>query len=223
MAKNFHSELVVASYDDHIRKLIPGYALVHQQIDAILTTHLPETAHILIVGCGTGYELSYLLQRHPNWTFTAIDPSLKMLEQAQKNIESCQGTERVEFIQADTQNLNKDHQFDAALAILVAHFIPQEYKTDFFQDIYQSLKADGFLLTYDLMQHEDVTELKIMQQMVEYSGLNTKQSANMIERLEQDFDLISVQSLKEILTKVGFKHSRIYCQIMNYYGLLIQK
>ncbi|MGE8538741.1 MAG: class I SAM-dependent methyltransferase [Acinetobacter sp.] len=223
MAKNFHSELVVASYDDHIRKLIPGYALVHQQIDAILTTHLPETAHILIVGCGTGYELSYLLQRHPNWTFTAIDPSLKMLEQAQKNIESCQGTERVEFIQADTQNLNKDHQFDATLAILVAHFIPQGHKTDFFQDIYQILKADGFLLTYDLMQHEDVTELKIMQQMAQYSGLNAKQSANMIERLEQDFDLISVQSLKEILTKVGFKHSRIYCQIMNYYGLLIQK
>lgn len=223
MAKNFHSELVVASYDDHIRKLIPGYALVHQQIDAILTTHLPETAHILIVGCGTGYELSYLLQQHLNWTFTAIDPSLKMLEQAQKNIESCQGIERVEFIQADTQNLNKDHQFDAALAILVAHFIPQEYKTDFFQDIYQSLKADGFLLTYDLMQHEDVTELKIMQQMAQYSGLNAKQSANMIERLEQDFDLISVQRLKEILTKVGFKHSRIYCQIMNYYGLLIQK
>ena len=73
MAKNFHSEVVVASYDDHIRKLIPGYELVHQQIEAILSTELPENAHILIVGCGTGYELSYLLQQHPNWTFTAID------------------------------------------------------------------------------------------------------------------------------------------------------
>ena len=82
MAKNFHSELVVANYDEHIRKLIPGYELVHQQIDAILTTHLPEIAHILVVGCGTGYELSYLLQRHPNWIFTAIDPSATMLEQA---------------------------------------------------------------------------------------------------------------------------------------------
>ena len=88
MAKNFHSEVVVASYDDHIRKLIPGYELVHQQIEAILSTELPETAHILIVGCGTGYELSYLLEQHPDWTFTAIDPSAAMLEQVSKNLNS---------------------------------------------------------------------------------------------------------------------------------------
>ncbi len=50
MAKNFHSEVVVASYDDHIRKLIPGYELVHQQIEAILSTELPETAHIFNSG-----------------------------------------------------------------------------------------------------------------------------------------------------------------------------
>jgi tRNA (cmo5U34)-methyltransferase len=152
MAKNFHSELVVANYDEHIRKLIPGYELVHQQIDAILTTHLPEIAHILVVGCGTGYELSYLLQRHPNWTFTAIDPSATMLEQAQKNIGLDLGSQRIRFIQTDTQSLNQDNQFDAALAILVAHFIPSENKTEFFQDISDSLKTDGILLTYDLMQ-----------------------------------------------------------------------
>ncbi|WP_216934326.1 class I SAM-dependent methyltransferase [Acinetobacter sp. BY484] len=223
MAKDFQSEEVVAGYDTHIRKLIPGYELVHQQIDAILMTHLPETAHILIVGCGTGYELSYLLQRHPQWYFTAIDPSHTMLEQVQKNIESCNGKERVQFIQADTQNLNQDHQFDAALAILVAHFIPQAHKTDFFQDICQSLKPKGFLLTYDLMQHEDATELKVMQQLAQHTGLNAKQSERMIEQLEQDFHLISGQDLTALLTKVGFKRSIIYCQIMNYYGFLIHK
>ena len=88
MAKNFHSEVIVAGYDDHIRKLIPGYELVHQQIDAILTAELPETAHILVVGCGTGYELTYLLVHHPQWQITAIDPSRAMLEQAQNTIRS---------------------------------------------------------------------------------------------------------------------------------------
>ncbi len=35
MAKDFHSATVVAGYDSHIRKLIPGYELVHQHINAI--------------------------------------------------------------------------------------------------------------------------------------------------------------------------------------------
>ena len=54
MAKDFQSQTVVDGYDQHIRKLIPGYELVHLQIQAILKTHLPEHANVLIVGCGTG-------------------------------------------------------------------------------------------------------------------------------------------------------------------------
>ena len=37
MAKDFNSPQVVEGYDEHIRKLIPGYELTHQQVDAILT------------------------------------------------------------------------------------------------------------------------------------------------------------------------------------------
>lgn len=73
MAKDFKSQSVVDGYDLHIRKLIPGYEVVHQQIQALLKTYVKEHAHILIVGCGTGYELGYLLQLFPHWTFTATD------------------------------------------------------------------------------------------------------------------------------------------------------
>lgn len=78
MAKDFNSQKVVELYDDHIRRLIPGYELMHQQVDAFLQSALSADAEILIVGCGTGYELEYLLKRHPTWTFTAVDPSLSM-------------------------------------------------------------------------------------------------------------------------------------------------
>ena len=222
MAKNFHSEVVVASYDDHIRKLIPGYELVHQQIEAILSTELQETAHILIVGCGTGYELSYLLQRYPDWTFTAIDPSFAMLEQARKNLNSID-QQRVKFIESTIQELHHPDTFDAALAILVAHFIPNLEKDGFFQAIYQCLKTTGLALTYDLMQLEDQQDIKIMQKLAQQTGLSVTQSTKMIERLEQDFHLLSAQNFKALLTKVGFKQCKIYCQIMNYHGFLFRK
>ncbi|MCO8073588.1 class I SAM-dependent methyltransferase [Acinetobacter lwoffii] len=222
MAKNFHSEVVVASYDDHIRKLIPGYELVHQQIEAILSTELPETAHILVVGCGTGYELSYLLQRYPDWTFTAIDLSAAMLEQASKNLNSID-RQRVKFIQSTIQELHHPDTFDAALAILVAHFIPNSEKNRFFQAIHQCLKTNSLALTYDLMQPEDQQDIKIMQKLVQQTGLSVVQSTKMIERLEQDFHLLSTQNFTALLTKVEFKQCKIYCQIMNYHGFLLRK
>ena len=88
MAKTFNnSPKVVEGYDEHIRKLIPGYEVIHQQVDAILQLVLPPNAHIiLIVGCGTGYELEYLLKRHPNWKFTAVDPSLTMLQKLRNRL-----------------------------------------------------------------------------------------------------------------------------------------
>ena len=82
MAKDFNQPFVVDGYDAHIRKLIPGYELVHLQISALLKTYLPEQAHILVVGCGTGYELRYLTQQFPQWQFTAIDPAENMLHKA---------------------------------------------------------------------------------------------------------------------------------------------
>ncbi len=222
MAKNFHSEVVVVSYDDHIRKLIPGYELVHQQIEAILSTELPETAHMLIVGCGTGYELSYLLEQHPDWTFTAIDPSFAMLEQARKNLNSID-QQRVQLIQSTIQELPHLDTFDAALAILVAHFIPNSEKNGFFQAIYQCLKTNGLALTYDLMQPEDHQDIKIMQKLAQQTGLSMVQSSKMIERLKQDFHLLSAHNFTALLTKVGFKQCKIYCQIMNYHGFLLRK
>lgn len=54
--------------------------------------------------------------------------------------------------------------------------------------------------------------------MAQQTGLSVQQSENMLARLQQDFFLISVEDLNELLTKVGFKQHKIYSQIMNYYG-----
>ena len=194
---------------------------MHQQIEAILSTELSETAHILVVGCGTGYELSYLLQRYPDWAFTAIDPSAAMLEQVSKNLNSID-QQRVQLIQSTIQDLNQPDTFDAALAILVAHFIPNSEKR-IFQAIYQCLKTNGLALTYDLMQPEDQQDIKTMQKLAQQTGLSVVQSTKMIERLEQDFHLLSAHNFTALLTKVGFKQCRIYCQIMNYHGFLLRK
>ena len=211
-------------YDQHIRKLIPGYELLHLQIQAMLKTYLPEHAHVLIVGCGTGYELSYLLKQHPTWTFTAVDPSPTMLEKAQQLLSTTHSdVARVRFVHGDTMALQESAQFDAALAILVAHFIPLEAKPFFFADILRCLKTQAILLSYDLMRSSHETELVVLQKLCQSIGLSVAQSEKMLERLQQDFYLISASQMHELLTKVGFQEPRTYSQLLNYYGFFAQK
>lgn len=225
MAKDFNSPQVVEGYDEHIRKLIPGYELTHQQVDAILTHHYAEQEHvdILVVGCGTGYEIQYLAQKHPTWNFTALDPSHVMLCKAKQHLEKQGVLSRIRFIHGDTKSIGTTHIFDAVLSILVAHFIPLESKQNFFKDIFTQLKPNGMLLTYDLMKETEAHEIFVLKQLCENNGLTTLQSEKMVERLQQDFFLVSPRMGQQLLSNVGFKKVKTYSQILNYYGFCAVK
>ena len=221
MAKDFNNPMVVDGYDEHIRKLIPGYELIHLQVHALLETYLNEHAHILIVGCGTGYELQYLLEQFPKWTFTAIDPALNMLEKARNHIQKLALTDRVNFIHGDTSILNSSQEkFDAALAILVSHFVPVENKATFFQEIVDSLSPNGLCISVDLTQISTQNELKLLKNVALKTGLAEKQSQAMIERLEHDFYLVSAEALLNLYLQSGLKQIRSFTQILNYYGFI---
>ncbi|NNP69108.1 class I SAM-dependent methyltransferase [Acinetobacter sp. Ac_5812] len=223
MAKDFNSQKVVERYDDHIRRLIPGYALMHQQVDAILQSALSADAQILIVGCGTGYELEYLLNRHPTWRFTAVDPSLSMLQKAQALIQQLGQSERVQFIHGETAALPTQPKFDAALSILVAHFVPHALKSDFFAEISKRLRAKGLLITYDLMAVEDPLQFQALPLLCQSNGLSVEQSQAMMERLGQDFFTLAFDDYQQLLQRTGFAQVHCFSQVLIYQGLIAQK
>ncbi|MHA3049094.1 class I SAM-dependent methyltransferase [Acinetobacter sp. ANC 4641] len=217
MAKNFHDPQVVASYDQHIVKLIPGYVLIHQQIAAILRHYLPESARVLVVGCGTGYELTYLSQQHPDWQLTALDLSAAMLETAQQRLA---GVNQIEWVEGDLDCLDSTMQYDAVLSILVAHFIEPSEKLGFFQSICRHLKPTGLLLSVDLTQPEQESDLTILQQVCEQTGLTPEQSQKMRQRLQQDFHLFSREQNIQLLHRAGFARVTSFWQMLQYHGVM---
>lgn len=223
MAKDFNSPKVVDGYDQHIRKLIPGYEMIHLQVDAILQSMLPPNAHILIVGCGTGYELEYLLKRHPDWKFTAVDPSLTMLQKAQEQVEILDKSSQVTFIHGETSALPLENCFDAALSILVAHFIADEIKPVFFKDIYDRLKEKAVLLTYDLMTCVNPQQLQALRYLCLAQGLTEVQCQKMLERIDQDFFSLTTEGYIKLLEKAGFESVQSYTQILTYQGFIAKK
>ena len=229
MAKDFNQPQVVENYDEHIRKLIPGYEVMHSQVNALLRTYLPEEAHILVVGCGTGYELRYLAAEFPRWTFTAIDPAENMLNKAKQLLESAGYAERVDFILGDTSILEDStsykpmFKFDAALAILVSHFISKTNKYRFFKDIFNVLKPAGLCLSYDLMHLEHERDIETLKYLAQSTGLSEQQSQVMCERLQNDFHLIHFSEMRDIYKAVGFEQVRIFTQMFAYYGFFAMK
>lgn len=225
MAKDFVNPQVVESYDDHIRKLIPGYELVHQQVNAMLEGYLEDKMHphLLVVGCGTGHELRALLEKHPCWRFTAIDPSATMLEKAKAAIAHLPAQKNVRFLQGDTSVLHDGMQFDAAVAILVAHFVPYSEKASFFQHIYTTLKHKGLLLTFDLTASTDKAQLRALQLLCQQQGLTEVQVCKMLERLKDDFSLLDPSQSIELLSQTGFVTVERYTQLLSYQGFIALK
>lgn len=223
MAKDFNSPKVVDGYDEHIRKLIPGYEVIHQQVDAILQSVLKPNSHILIVGCGTGYELEYLLKRHPNWKFIAVDPSLTMLQKAQEQVELLGKSSQVTFIHGETSALPLENCFDAALSILVAHFIADDIKPAFFKDIYDRLNENAVLLTYDLMTCINPQQLQALRYLCLAQGLTEEQCQKMLERMAQDFFSLTTEGYIKLLQKTGFESVQSYAQVLTYQGFIAKK
>ncbi|KJH64079.1 class I SAM-dependent methyltransferase [Acinetobacter calcoaceticus] len=223
MAKDFNSPKIVDGYDEHIRKLIPGYEVIHQQVDAILQSVLKPNSHILIVGCGTGYELEYLLKRHPNWKFTAVDPSLTMLQKAQEQVELLGKSSQVTFVHGETSALPLENCFDAALSILVAHFIADDIKPAFFKDIYNRLKENTVLLTYDLMTCINPQQLQALRYLCLAQGLTEEQCQKMLERMAQDFFSLTTEGYIKLLQKSGFESVQSYAQVLTYQGFIAKK
>ena len=220
MAKDFSSQQVVEGYDQHIRKLIPGYEVVHQQIQALLKTYLPESAHILVVGCGTGYELGYLLQTFPNWYFTATDLSAAMLDKARTSLQDLNVDHRVNFHLGDVHELENIVSFDAALSILVTHFVAFPQKLEFLQAIQKRLKTEGLFITFDLTEISSEPQQRALKNICESNGLTQTQTTAMLKRLADDFYALTDEQTFELLEQAEFNQVARFTQILNYQGFL---
>src|SRR6266511_3070526 len=104
-------------YDMKIKASMPGYEAIHGMTKDFLRLALPETAHILVVGAGTGMELVTLGISNPGWCFTAVDTSPEMIELCRNSIRCAGLEERVKIHAGPIHELPPCELFDAATSI----------------------------------------------------------------------------------------------------------
>lgn len=151
-----------ANYDSQWAKTASIRNCLHFLLGSMFAD-LPEDAHILCVGVGTGDELIYLAARNPRWTFTAVEPSGPMLDICRQRTEKEGVASRCVFHEGYLASLPAIEKYDAATCFLVSQFILEEReRCQFFSDISGRLKPNGILASSDLASDVESPEYDIL-------------------------------------------------------------
>lgn len=208
-----------AKYEQMVRMANVGYELVFELAAALLRVHLPETAHLLIVGAGGGMELQTFGPGNPRWQFTGVDPSAPMLTFAREKAERHGLTDRVRLVPGTVDDLPPDTTHDAATCIYVEHFLPDDgTKLRLLQGVARRLRhGAAFLL---VAPDRDTTE-RFRPAWEQYSatrGMPEEQRTMIADRHAASVTAVGAARLEELLREAGFRNIEPFYQGFNVKG-----
>ncbi|GGC09386.1 SAM-dependent methyltransferase [Oxalicibacterium flavum] len=197
-----------SSYDERWAKTAPIRDALHFLLEAVFAK-LPEDARILCVGAGTGEEIDYLARHHPQWTFTAVEPSGAMLDVCRRKAEKGGFVSRCQFHEGYLESLPVQGGFDAATCFLVSQFILEwEARTGFFQSIAARLKPEGILVSSDLAadvnSHEYDALLETWLDMMLAAGVPAAGLEQMRAAYAKDVAILPPAEVASIIQAAGF-------------------
>jgi tRNA (cmo5U34)-methyltransferase len=196
-------------YDERIEQMLPGYTLMQRLTAIYLGTEIPESARVLIVGAGTGAELVECGSRHPNWRFTAVDPSPAMLKIAREKTDAAGISAQVTWHEQSLKKLKVDEPFDAAAMLLVLHFLPDDGgKAALLEHIAGRLKPGAPLVLSTFVGDPANTRTKKIYELARtYAIANGVARAEAEEKMNlarTDVHLVPEERIKALLRDTGF-------------------
>ncbi len=140
----------VEEYDKAIRAFCGAYEEIFKLSYCCLKASLPRRAKILVVGAGTGMEITEFGPLNPGWSFHGVDPSTNMLSLAEKKISERNVGNKVRLVRGYVDDLEDREAFDGATCILVMHFLKDENaKLGLLKSISRRLKPGAPLVLVD--------------------------------------------------------------------------
>ncbi|MEM9532613.1 MAG: class I SAM-dependent methyltransferase [Pseudomonadota bacterium] len=189
-----HGELIHPRY---VARNFPGM-IFRQRVDVL--SELPEGSYqrILEMGTSSGHFTAALAEVFPEAAITGVEPSLPMLEQAQRMANERDLNWRL--IQANAEDTGlEDGSFDLVASYIVLHEVPAEAARDIFAEALRVLKPGGMMLMSDVRPFRDMTR---MEQWRAVSMARRGGEPYWVEAASLD--------LAALATELGFEEARSY-------------
>ncbi len=197
-----------AQYDDQIRRIAPGYDVLHEAIVRVMADQLERRAHLLVAGAGTGAEIVRMGRHRPQWRFTAVDSSAEMLARCRENVAAAGMEDRVQYENSTVEALEGAGRFDAATSICVAHFIESmDDKRRYFRSIAERLVPGAPLVVADLFgDRSDASFAPLLAAWRAHygsSGVASEEVERAFDYIDRAISFIGEAALQELLADVG--------------------
>lgn len=194
------------SYDERNRKLSPIGDCMHFLIQLVLSD-LPSRSRILCIGAGTGAEILSLAKAFPDWSFTGVEPSSSMLEVCGRRLAEEGLMDRCELVHGYVQDAPEGENYDAALSVLVAHFIERKDRLDFFCNMVQRLRSGGQLVNteicFDLGTLESAPMIHDWAKVQTLMGATPASIANLPQMLRHGLNVVAPLETEDFLRQSG--------------------
>lgn len=204
-----------SDYEDLARRFIPGYDGLYSLTRVLLADSLPDAPEILVVGAGGGKELTMLGATFPNACLLGVDPSEKMLSVARESVERADLSSRIELQQGFVADVRKD-DFDAATAIMVMHFIPEQEKAEFLEAIRKRLRPGGMFVIadgcFDKKDEDSDWFFRNYRRHAELKGISPDMAEQAVQAVTEQVFFISPERELELLREAGFKNVKSFFQ-----------
>lgn len=134
-------EARLEGYDAHMRANIEGA----EEFYPFTAAQLPE-GQLLDLGCGTGLELEYYVNRNPKARITGIDLSAGMLSALREKFPH----QQLHLIRGSYFEVPfGDDCFDAAVSVESLHHFTMEAKIPLYAKLHRALKDGGWFILTD--------------------------------------------------------------------------
>lgn len=213
----------VTEYDKQIKRTLPFYEEMVQQIIDIVNLLDLQSIRWLDVGCGTGKMARTISGNFDIQKMVCIDIEKEMLEKAAMLCSD----EKIEFLQCDVRELPYQEMFDIVTAIQVNHYFKKDERITAMKSCYNALKENGIYIIFENFAPNSEDGIKLyLERWKQFQIANgkTRQEADLhIERYGRDYFPVTISESMELLRNSGFRVVEIFWVSYMQVGILAKK
>lgn len=194
------------TYDAEVRKTLPYYDSFHDEtLNIIKASHIAPKVW-LDTGCGTGTLAQKAAALFPQTRFVLVDPSPEMLTAAKERLASYTN---IKYIEAPTEKLNLNTQFDIITAIQAHHYSSIAEREKATSVCFDLLKTGGIYVTFENTRPftEQGTEIgkENWKNFQTRNGRDPATAEAHMKRFGKEYYPITVEEHLALLRKTGFR------------------
>ncbi len=205
------SAFAVNQYDENVRKVIPFYDEIYEQIFSVIEAYCGgRPLAVLDTGCGTGTFGKMAIERLHLTELVLCDPSEKMLADAQGklNHQAC------EFYCIGSEKLDFENRFDVVTAIQSHHYFDRATRVAAVKNCFKALKPDGIFICFENTAPFSETGKELMLKRLESyeikAGRTPEEVKSHSARCNREFFPITIKEHLELLEKSGFAVAELF-------------